>query len=88
MLDVENPGFTLDVCVRIMKLSAITNSDTPKFLQFFEKLPISNGWQFLRLYLMKPMQWLRIKAGTLISSLLGGVVLHSAEPLFWEDLNH
>lgn len=58
-LDVENPQFfeRLEVCVNNnKKLSAIANSNTPKFLQLFRKLPlrISNGWQFLRLYLMKP----------------------------------
>jgi magnesium-protoporphyrin IX monomethyl ester (oxidative) cyclase len=60
MLDVENPEFyeRLDVCVNNNdKLSAIANSNTPKFLQFFQKLPIlvSTGWQLLRLYLMKPI---------------------------------
>ncbi|BAY77386.1 hypothetical protein NIES25_38480 [Nostoc linckia NIES-25] len=60
MLDVENPEFyeRLDVCVNNNeKLSAIANSNTPKFLQFFQKLPIlvSTGWQLLRLYWMKPI---------------------------------
>jgi magnesium-protoporphyrin IX monomethyl ester (oxidative) cyclase len=60
MLDVENPEFyqRLDICIKNNEnLSAIANSNTPKFLQFFQKLPlyISNGWQFLRLYLMKPI---------------------------------
>jgi magnesium-protoporphyrin IX monomethyl ester (oxidative) cyclase len=60
MLDVDNPEFyqRLDDCVEKMaKLSAISNSNTPKFLQFFQKLPIltSIGWQMLRLYLMKPI---------------------------------
>ncbi|MEY3402873.1 MAG: magnesium-protoporphyrin monomethyl ester (oxidative) cyclase, partial [Cyanobacteriota bacterium] len=34
-----------------------SNSNTPKFLQFFQKLPIyvSHGWQLLQLYLMKPI---------------------------------
>jgi magnesium-protoporphyrin IX monomethyl ester (oxidative) cyclase len=38
-------------------LSAIASSNTPKFLQFFQKLPLylSSGWQLLRLYLMKPI---------------------------------
>ncbi|MHC5833277.1 MAG: magnesium-protoporphyrin IX monomethyl ester (oxidative) cyclase, partial [Nostoc sp.] len=48
----------LDTCISNNgKLSAIANSNTPKFLQFFQKLPlyISNGWQLLRLYLMKPI---------------------------------
>ena len=60
MLDVKNPEFyqRLDLCIKNNeKLTAIPNSKTPKFLQFFQKLPpyISNGWQFLRLYLMKPI---------------------------------
>ncbi len=60
MLDVENPEFyqRLDTCISNNgKLSAIANSNTPKFLQLFQKLPlyISNGWQLLRLYLMKPI---------------------------------
>jgi magnesium-protoporphyrin IX monomethyl ester (oxidative) cyclase len=60
MLDVENPEFydRLEVCIQNNeKLSAIANSNAPKFLQLFQKLPvyISNGWQFLRLYLMKPI---------------------------------
>jgi magnesium-protoporphyrin IX monomethyl ester (oxidative) cyclase len=60
MLDVENPEFydRLETCVKNNeKLSAISNSNAPKFLQLFQKLPayISNGWQFLRLYLMKPI---------------------------------
>jgi magnesium-protoporphyrin IX monomethyl ester (oxidative) cyclase len=60
MLDVDNPAFyeRLDVCVENNeKLAAISNSNTPKFLQFFQKLPIylSHGWQLLQLYLMKPI---------------------------------
>jgi len=60
VLDVEKPEFyeRLEVCVKNNeKLRAIASSNTPKALQFFQKLPyyISNGWQFLRLYLMKPI---------------------------------
>ena len=60
ILDVENSEFyqRLDVCIKNnQNLGAIVNSNTPKFLQLFQKLPlyISNGWQFLRLYLMKPI---------------------------------
>jgi magnesium-protoporphyrin IX monomethyl ester (oxidative) cyclase len=60
ILDVENPEFydRLDICIKNNeKLSAITSSNTPKFLQVFQKLPlyISSGWQLLRLYLMKPI---------------------------------
>jgi len=61
ILDVENPEFydRLEVCIKNNeKLSAIASSNTPKFLQFFQKLPlyVSIGWQFLRLYLMKPIE--------------------------------
>jgi magnesium-protoporphyrin IX monomethyl ester (oxidative) cyclase len=61
ILDVENPVFyeRLDVCVKNNeKLTAISNSNTPKFWQFFQKLPIyvSHGWQLLQLYLMKPIE--------------------------------
>ncbi len=60
ILDVENPEFynRLDVCIaNNQKLSAIVNSTTPKPLQLLQKLPhyVSNGWQLLRLYLMKPI---------------------------------
>ncbi|MGB7444944.1 MAG: magnesium-protoporphyrin IX monomethyl ester (oxidative) cyclase [Coleofasciculaceae cyanobacterium] len=60
VLDVENPQFydRLETCIRNNeKLTAIVNSKQPKFLQFFQKLPhyVSNGWQLLRLYLMKPI---------------------------------
>jgi magnesium-protoporphyrin IX monomethyl ester (oxidative) cyclase len=60
MLDVEKPEFyqRLDVCLKNNeKLGAIVKSSTPKFLQFFQKLPlyVSNAWQFVRLYLMKPI---------------------------------
>jgi len=61
ILDVEKPEFydRLEICVKNNeKLSAIASSKTPKFLQFFQKLPlyVSSGWQFLRLYLMKPIE--------------------------------
>jgi magnesium-protoporphyrin IX monomethyl ester (oxidative) cyclase len=60
ILDVESPEFydRLEVCVKNNeKLTAIANSNTPKALQLFQKLPcyISNGWQFLKLYFMKPL---------------------------------
>ena len=66
ILDVENPEFyqRLDVCLQNnAKLSAIANSKTPKFLQFFQKLPFwaSNAWQFLRLYLMKPIDMVKLQ---------------------------
>jgi magnesium-protoporphyrin IX monomethyl ester (oxidative) cyclase len=60
ILDVENPQFYqhLDVCVENnQKLIAISQSQSPKFLQIFQKLPIyiSHGWQFLQLFFMKPI---------------------------------
>ncbi|AFZ02557.1 magnesium-protoporphyrin IX monomethyl ester (oxidative) cyclase [Calothrix sp. PCC 6303] len=60
MLDVENPEFyqRLDVCVENnKKLSSIAGSNSPKPLKFIQKLPyyVSNGWQLLRMYLMKPI---------------------------------
>lgn len=60
MLNVDHPEFyqRLDVCVsNNQKLTEIVNSNTPKLVQFFQKLPlyISNGWQLLCLYLMKPI---------------------------------
>jgi magnesium-protoporphyrin IX monomethyl ester (oxidative) cyclase len=61
ILDVDNPKFydRLEICIKNNeKLTAIVESNTPKFLQFFQKLPhyVSNGWQFLNLYLMKPTE--------------------------------
>ena len=60
ILDVNNPEFyqRLDVCVQNNeKLSAIASTNTPKVLQFFQKLPVyvSTGWNLLKLYLMKPI---------------------------------
>lgn len=66
VLDVNNPEFydRLELCVRNNeKLTAIANSSTPKFFQFFQKLPyyVSNGWQFLKLYLMKPIDTTKLE---------------------------
>ncbi|MDF0554967.1 magnesium-protoporphyrin IX monomethyl ester (oxidative) cyclase [Kamptonema sp. UHCC 0994] len=60
ILDVNNPEFyqRLDVCVENNeKLSAIASTNTPKVLQFFQKLPlyVSTGWNLLKLYFMKPI---------------------------------
>ncbi|MBG0741879.1 magnesium-protoporphyrin IX monomethyl ester (oxidative) cyclase [Cylindrospermopsis raciborskii LB2897] len=60
ILDVESPEFyqRLDICIKNNeRLTAISNGNSPKFLQFLQKLPIyiSHGWQFLKLYLMKPI---------------------------------
>ncbi|MEG4247805.1 magnesium-protoporphyrin IX monomethyl ester (oxidative) cyclase [Microcoleus sp. Pol10D4] len=61
MLDVNNPEFyeRLDVCLKNnQQLTAIVASNTPKFLQFFQKLPLylSNGWQLVKLYFMKTIE--------------------------------
>ncbi|MEG5164242.1 magnesium-protoporphyrin IX monomethyl ester (oxidative) cyclase [Microcoleus sp. AT3-A2] len=61
MLDVNNPEFyeRLDICLKNnQQLTAIVASNTPKFLQFFQKLPLylSNGWQLVKLYFMKTIE--------------------------------
>ena len=61
MLDVESPEFyeRLEVCVKNNeKLTAIANSNRPGFVKLFQKLPLylSNGWQLLKLYLMKSIE--------------------------------
>jgi magnesium-protoporphyrin IX monomethyl ester (oxidative) cyclase len=61
MLDANNPEFyeRLDVCLKNnQKLTAIAASNTPKFLQFFQKLLLylSNGWQLVKLYFMKTIE--------------------------------
>lgn len=70
ILDVEDPEFyqRLEICVKNnQKLTAIANSNAPKFWKLFQKLPlyISNGWQFLKLYLMKPID-LTAKQGVVL----------------------
>ena len=60
ILDVENPEFyqRLEVCIsNNEKLTAIVNSDASKFSKLLQKLPLylANGWQFLKLFLMKPI---------------------------------
>ncbi|MCZ0901990.1 magnesium-protoporphyrin IX monomethyl ester cyclase, partial [Microcoleus sp. HI-ES] len=61
MLDVNNPEFyeRLDICLKNnQQLTASVASNTPKFLQFFQKLPLylSNGWQLVKLYFMKTIE--------------------------------
>lgn len=61
ILDVEAPEFyeRLEVCVKNNeKLTALANSNQLGFVKFFQKLPLylSNGWQLLKLYLMKPIE--------------------------------
>jgi magnesium-protoporphyrin IX monomethyl ester (oxidative) cyclase len=61
ILNVDHPEFfeRLDICTQNnAKLAAIAQSNTPKFLQFFQKLPLyaSTATQLLRLYLMKPIE--------------------------------
>ncbi|MDJ1185431.1 magnesium-protoporphyrin IX monomethyl ester (oxidative) cyclase [Roseofilum casamattae] len=60
MLDVNDPEFyqRLDLCVaNNEELRAIVNSDQPGFVKLLRKLPlyVSNGWQFVKLYFMKPI---------------------------------
>ena len=61
ILDVETPEFyeRLEDCIKNNeKLAAIANSNRTGFVKFFQKLPlyVSNGWQFLKLYLVKPIE--------------------------------
>ncbi|MDE5114385.1 MAG: magnesium-protoporphyrin IX monomethyl ester (oxidative) cyclase, partial [Trichodesmium sp. St15_bin1_1] len=61
ILDVETPEFyeRLEVCIKNNEnLAAIANSNRTGFVKFFQKLPlyVSNGWQFLKLYLVKPIE--------------------------------
>ena len=61
ILDTENPEFydRLETCVsNNEKLRAIDGSNAPGFLKGLQKLPVflSNGWQFIKLYLMKPIR--------------------------------
>ncbi len=61
ILDVENPQFyeRLEVCIKNNeKLREIDNANSPKFLKVLRKLPfyVSNGWQFLMLYFLKPIR--------------------------------
>jgi magnesium-protoporphyrin IX monomethyl ester (oxidative) cyclase len=60
VLDVNKPEFydRLETCVsNNEKLRAIDASNAPGFVKGLQKLPIflSNGWQFVKLYLMKPL---------------------------------
>ncbi|MEB3357863.1 MAG: magnesium-protoporphyrin IX monomethyl ester (oxidative) cyclase [Synechococcales bacterium] len=60
ILNVDHPEFfaRLDLCARNNQaLAKIEESNQPKVLKFFRKLPffIASGWQILRLYLMKPI---------------------------------
>lgn len=61
ILDVNNPEFyeRLETCItNNEKLREIDNSNAPKLVKFVRKLPayVSNGWQFLKLYLIKPIR--------------------------------
>jgi magnesium-protoporphyrin IX monomethyl ester (oxidative) cyclase len=60
MLDVANPEFyeRLEVCVsNNEKLTEIARSNALKPVQLVQKVPyyLANGWQFLKLYFMKPI---------------------------------
>ncbi|NJR16028.1 MAG: magnesium-protoporphyrin IX monomethyl ester (oxidative) cyclase [Calothrix sp. CSU_2_0] len=57
-LNVDHPEFydRLEICVKNNeKLTAIVSSNTPKPVQFFQKLPyyLSNAWQITKLYFLK-----------------------------------
>ena len=61
ILDVNNPEFydRLETCVsNNEKLREIANSNSPKIIKFFRKLPsyLSNGWQLIKLYFLKPIR--------------------------------
>jgi magnesium-protoporphyrin IX monomethyl ester (oxidative) cyclase len=61
ILDVENPAFyqRLERCVENnTHLTDIASSDAPQPVKLLQKLPyyVANGWQFLRLFLMKPIE--------------------------------
>ncbi|NER31001.1 MAG: magnesium-protoporphyrin IX monomethyl ester cyclase, partial [Symploca sp. SIO1C4] len=60
ILDVEHPEFfpRLYHCSDCnLKLAEINKSNSPKFIKFFQKLPMqwSIFWNLLRLYLIKPI---------------------------------
>jgi magnesium-protoporphyrin IX monomethyl ester (oxidative) cyclase len=68
VLDVEKPEFydRLEICIQNNEgLRAIDAESSPAPVKFLKKLPryLSNGWQFLNLYLMKPIRVDRL-AGT------------------------
>lgn len=61
VLDIENPDFydRLEVCVTNNdRLRAIAKSNTAAPVKFLQKLPyyVSNGWQLLKMYLIKPIR--------------------------------
>ncbi len=61
ILDVKNPKFyeRLEICVKNNgKLREVDASNTSGIVKTLRKLPsfVSNGWQFLNLYLMKPIR--------------------------------
>ena len=61
ILDINNPKFyeCLETCVKNNEnLRAVDKTNAPKFVKFFKKLPsfVSNGAQFIQLYLIKPIR--------------------------------
>jgi magnesium-protoporphyrin IX monomethyl ester (oxidative) cyclase len=61
VLDVDNPEFyeRLEICVKNNeKLREIDSFSAPSLVKTWRKLPVflSNGWQFLKLYLIKPIR--------------------------------
>jgi magnesium-protoporphyrin IX monomethyl ester (oxidative) cyclase len=60
ILDVDNPAFIagLDRCVaNIRRMQGLDASNSPRWLKSLQKLPLfaNSGWQFVRLFLMKPL---------------------------------
>lgn len=60
VLDVNHPAFyeRLELCIKNNeKIAEISNSNAPGFVKLLQKLPyyLSNGWQFLQLYFIKPL---------------------------------
>ena len=66
ILDVENPKFVarMDKAAEaFLKLNKVIESNQPKVVKFFQKLPHIGAiaWQMLRLYLMKPIDMVALE---------------------------
>ncbi|MBW4489334.1 MAG: magnesium-protoporphyrin IX monomethyl ester (oxidative) cyclase [Trichocoleus desertorum ATA4-8-CV12] len=66
ILDVENPKFVARMdkaAAAFLKLNKIIESNQPKAVKFFQKLPLIGAiaWQMLRLYLMKPIDMVALE---------------------------
>jgi magnesium-protoporphyrin IX monomethyl ester (oxidative) cyclase len=60
ILNTDHPEFfwRLEQCSnKNLQLIALNNSDRPKIVKFFQRIPLILGivWQMLRIYLMKPI---------------------------------